>query len=449
MEKLIPFLQTNIFITFFYLIYKAFLEKETFHQVNRLYLFGSAVVSISIPFVDLQVIKSWFVTQKVQKIINESQLPEFVVQQSTASHLNWVLIISILYWTVTIGLISRMAYKIAHSFYKTFSPDFLDKNAFSFFGIIKIDKSLPHFSTILAHERVHVRQMHFLDLLFFEILSCILWCNPVAYFYKKEIGYLHEYLADAKACQSLPSKADYATFLVSKCFNVQPEMIIVQSFSKTSTLKRRIVMLSKDHSKTVGLLKYGIILPIVTVLFITNAISCKQVIKEETSGINSRNLVLEEKIKDPNNIKSVEITKEGEVNITLKSGEKLNKKLDKKERDDNNTSELINKQTEIFSIVENQPEFPGGISKMYKYLGENIKYPSAAQRANVSGRVFMKFIVEKDGSISNTEVLKGIGFGCDEESMRVLKSMPKWNPGMQNGKPVRVYYQMPIVYKLN
>ena len=107
------------------------------------------------------------------------------------------------------------------------------------------------------------------------------------------------------------------------------------------------------------------------------------------------------------------------------------------------------KEEEIFTAVEQNPEFPGGQSAMYKFLGENIKYPAAAQRANVSGRVFVKFVVEKDGSIGNVEVMKGIGFGCDEEAIRVIKSMPKWNPGRQNGKNVRVFYNMPVVYKLD
>lgn len=106
------------------------------------------------------------------------------------------------------------------------------------------------------------------------------------------------------------------------------------------------------------------------------------------------------------------------------------------------------KEEEIFTTVEQQPEFPGGVSQMYKYIGENIKYPSAAQRANVSGKVFVKFVVEKDGSIGDIQVLKGIGFGCDEEATRVIKSMPKWSPGRQNGRNVRVYFTMPISFRL-
>jgi protein TonB len=99
-------------------------------------------------------------------------------------------------------------------------------------------------------------------------------------------------------------------------------------------------------------------------------------------------------------------------------------------------------------VVEQQPEFPGGTAEMYKYLSKNIKYPSAASRANVSGRVFMSFVVNTDGSIQDVSVLKGLGFGCDEEAIRVVKAMPKWKPGKQSGRAVRVKYNLPINFQL-
>ena len=102
----------------------------------------------------------------------------------------------------------------------------------------------------------------------------------------------------------------------------------------------------------------------------------------------------------------------------------------------------------VFTVVEQQPEFPGGTAEMYKYLGKNIKYPSAASRANVSGRVFMSFVVNTDGSIQDVQVLKGLGFGCDEEAIRVVKAMPKWKPGKQSGRAVRVKYNLPINFQL-
>jgi periplasmic protein TonB len=102
-----------------------------------------------------------------------------------------------------------------------------------------------------------------------------------------------------------------------------------------------------------------------------------------------------------------------------------------------------------FINVEMQPSFVGGMAEFAHFLQKNLKYPPAAQRANVQGRVFLSFIVEKDGRITAVESIKGIGFGCDEEAARVVKMMPKWNPGKQQGNPVRVKFTLPVVFKLD
>jgi len=105
-------------------------------------------------------------------------------------------------------------------------------------------------------------------------------------------------------------------------------------------------------------------------------------------------------------------------------------------------------EAEVFTIVEEMPSYPGGDVKMYEYLGKNIKYPQIARESGIQGRVFVNFVVEPDGSVSNVKVLRGIGGGCDEEAIRVVKSMPKWKPGKQRGKAVRVSYTLPVVFKL-
>lgn len=110
--------------------------------------------------------------------------------------------------------------------------------------------------------------------------------------------------------------------------------------------------------------------------------------------------------------------------------------------------EAAPKEEEIFTVVEQQPEFQGGMAALSQYLGKNIRYPAAAQRANVSGRVFVSFVVNTDGSIQDVSVLKGLGFGTDEEAIRVVKSMPKWKPGKQSGRPVRVKFNLPINFTL-
>ncbi len=105
-------------------------------------------------------------------------------------------------------------------------------------------------------------------------------------------------------------------------------------------------------------------------------------------------------------------------------------------------------EQEVFTIVEEMPGYPGGDAKMYEYLVKNIKYPQIARESSIQGRVFVNFVVEPDGSVTNVKVLRGIGGGCDEEAMRVVKSMPKWKPGKQRGKAVRVSYTLPVVFKL-
>ncbi len=106
-------------------------------------------------------------------------------------------------------------------------------------------------------------------------------------------------------------------------------------------------------------------------------------------------------------------------------------------------------EAEIFLVVEESPQYPGGVEELYKYIGRNIRYPNIARENGVEGKVYINFVVEPTGAVSNVKVLRGIGAGCDEEAVRVVKSLPKWKPGKQRGKPVRVSYNLPITFKLN
>ena len=105
-------------------------------------------------------------------------------------------------------------------------------------------------------------------------------------------------------------------------------------------------------------------------------------------------------------------------------------------------------EEQIFTVVENEPEFPGGMDALYKYLSQNIKYPQLARENGITGKVYVTFVVEKDGSIANPKILRDIGGGCGAEAIRVVKAMPKWNPGKQRGKAVRVQFNLPVNFNL-
>lgn len=106
-------------------------------------------------------------------------------------------------------------------------------------------------------------------------------------------------------------------------------------------------------------------------------------------------------------------------------------------------------EEEVFVVVEEEPEFPGGMEALYRYLASNIKYPENAKKERIQGKVYVSFVIEKDGSVSNIKVLRDIGGGCGEEAVRVVKQMPKWKPGRQRGKRVRTQYNLPINFNLN
>ena len=117
----------------------------------------------------------------------------------------------------------------------------------------------------------------------------------------------------------------------------------------------------------------------------------------------------------------------------------------------NTTAMAQNKKAtndKVYEKVEVMPEFPGGEQAMLDYVSKNIVYPQEAMDKEIAGRVFVSFVVEKDGSVNEVKVVRGIGGGCDEESVRVIKAMPKWKPGKMKGEPVRVSYMMPITFKL-
>ena len=106
-------------------------------------------------------------------------------------------------------------------------------------------------------------------------------------------------------------------------------------------------------------------------------------------------------------------------------------------------------EAEVFVVVDEMPGFPGGEEELFAFIRSNVHYPDPAKQAGISGKVYVRFVVETDGTITSAKVLRGIGHGCDEEALRVVDLMPPWKPGTQNGKPVRVEYNLPFNFMLN
>ncbi len=386
-------LQVNFYLILGFGFYWLLLRKETFYSANRYFLLANSLLAVLIPFWNIGLIESWFVTEQISSAIAVVPLEEFTVtplmEKPTWS---WNLLgASIYFLGFGFGLLrfSLSLFKLQ----QLLRIKNLRGQAFSIFGKVFIDKKLDDYRTIRLHEEVHSRQFHSIDVFWMELLGVICWFNPAVLWLRKEIKVIHEFIADEIAARHLGSAQKYAQVLVSSHFNADSN-VLINNFYNNSILKTRIMKLAQQKSKSGASFKYTLALPLVGIMLIV-ATACS----DKKSEITSKSYISPDK-------------------------------------------------EDIFMSVEEAPEFPGGVAKMYEYLGSELVYPREAKENSIEGRVFVKFVVNKEGEVGDFEILKGIGSGCEDEAIRVLKSMPSWNPGKQDGKPVNVYFTMPILFKL-
>ncbi len=412
MNALSYFLNISLYLLLFYSCYWLFLRRNTFFSLNRAYLLGTLVLSLTLPLIELP--SEWLTTSPAP--INTIALPMFVVEAapvdtsgSTAAQAFWLIYalgvvvmlvrLGLNLWTV-IKLIRRGTPEQRPSYTLVYLPDDCSPSfSFGRYLVLNATDALANPEVLLRHEEAHIRQRHTADILAVEVMRVVFWFNPVVWLYKRALQEIHEFLADRAAVSEQIIQADYSRQLVAYALNV-PVTALTTPFVCVSTLKQRIVMLQKPASNRWALLSYALILPLAALLTM-----CTQSEDEVTNT---------------------------ERPVAL-----------------NQPAHQANIDGEILTVVQNQPEFPGGIKKLGDYLAQNIRYPAAAQKANVQGRVFVSFIVTKAGDIADVKTLKGIGFGADEEAVRVMKSMPRWQPGTQNGEAINVRYNLPINFQLD
>jgi len=382
---------------FFYGCYRFFFQNLTHLKWNRAYLTGSLVISLILPFIKApQMVSEPLVTYT-------GALDGIIITpvESTSGDYSWLTILGLIY----IAGVTYMGIKLIRNLWKLnqlwqdavrvelgeenaalyLFPD--DRvNSFSFLRRIGISQSdyQHHFDMILRHELVHVRQQHSLDILLIEVLKVFFWFHPVISYYKESLQELHEYLAD----REVDNRDIYAEYLVAYTLNCH-HPVLVNHFYKSSLLKQRIKMMYKDQSP-----KWKRSLYVMTALLGVGIMAVVAACSEQ----------------------------------------------------DRNGKDPGIAPTEVYTAVEEVPEFPGGAKAMYQYLASQIRFPKEAIENNVSGRVFLQFVVRKDGSIGDVEIIKGIGYGCDAEAVRVVRSMPNWKPGKEKGVPVNVKYTLPVAF---
>jgi TonB family protein len=522
------FIQVNVYLSVFYCFYRLLLDREIYFTWNRVYLLAAGLFSLLIPLIQVDWFSAKPLATHLSITANDLQLVGSL-EDPAAAAFNWGNLIAVLYLLGVLTFSLRFCLQLLSI--RRIISNIPEGSAFSFFNKVIIHPALADQDVIHKHEEIHIRQMHSLDIMFFEILSILNWFNPVVYGYKRAIRNIHEYLADEQAAAFQGSKSQYALLLLSKAFGVSSNTL-TNSFSNKLTIKKRIIMLHKQKSPRTAVLKYGLFLPLfgLTLLLSSATIrgnenmrsaaarislpaSISKLLNQDTSSseweafynfvagnIRYPKAAQENKLQGNSQIsfRIVNGAVEGldthaklgfgcdeqvMQNIlaypgfkNIKDGKYL---LNVAFRLNGSTSSLINAETQpltgydllnpitvtgstyasnalgnqkkVFDFVstDTPPQFPGGIEKFYSFIGKSIKYPKEAVDNKVEGKVFLAFIVEEDGSLSDIQVERSLGSGTDEEAVRVLKASPRWNPGKKNNQPVRVKYRLPMTFALS
>lgn len=283
------------------------------------------------------------------------------------------------------------------------------QSPFSFFQWIFIPTGLrhtTHFEKVIAHEMAHCRNRHSWDIVFLEIMRMLFWFHPAWYFYKREMQNIHEYEADMQALKVVP-KLEYQNALLAFAF--QTEYRLLTNPFNCSTLKKRLMMMNQNRSNSNHhWWKLFLLVPFLSAAFFIQSCDMQEEpIAQEQAEEETRT----------------------DVSKT--------------------TSDKATDDDEIFTMVDQQPEYPGGVNAMMKFLSDNLQYPEDARENNIAGTVFISFVVEKNGEISNVRILRGLYKSLDEEALRVVKMMPVWSPGLLKGEPVRVQFNLPIRFMMD
>ena len=420
-------LQVNVGLILFYALYKLVCTRDTFFRSRRFILIVSLVLPFILPFID---VREWLESRDRMIMLTHfdysAVLPEIVVGSEAVETGNRVFVLSewigYLYLAGVVVLLVRLAVQ-AFSLYRLIvrMPEkeingvrvkcLNDPSGpFSFFRWIFMNPAAvkeDEISEILTHEMAHVKQHHSVDVLLAEMVSICCWMNPFAWLLKREVRLNLEFLADRKVMEAGFATKSYQYHLLGLAYNHKYGLSNNFNFSH---LKQRIIMMNKKKSNDAGHIKYALFVLPAFALLVAGNISCSQDASQTEDA--------KEEVVAPVSPEA----KEAPADSTAKE--------------------------EVFMVAEQMPEFPGGMKEMLKFLQENVKYPENAMKNNVQGRVIVQFVVEKDGTPTEFKVVRAVDPDLDAEALRVLKTMPKWKPGMQKGEVVRVKYTVPVTFRL-
>jgi TonB family protein len=465
-------LESGISLAFMAMIYVLFLRKETFFRLNRLFLLGTVLFSVVLPFLKFRVYEPRAVMLSEITVTPYRNVLEAITvygNDLSATVEQAVLSVSLIGWIYLAGVVfflGRFLFRLVQIAlliqknevrkYDRLRLVFLENpnSPFSFLNYVFVSRLLQNsegYDRMMAHELEHVKQGHSLDVIILEVLTTFQWFNPFMWMLRRAIRENHEFLADQAVLRSGIDRGYYKKLLLSQFAGGQ--LVLTNNFNY-SLIKNRIKMMSKIKSSKLANVK--ITLGVLTALALIIVFACEQketemqenqITGKEAITITSTLLEdgrmkmegtaedMEEFKKRFANVNSFEIETDSLGNIFL---------VQKKEEMPN----TLTGDEQIFFIVEEMPEFPGGEQALRKFIANNIEYPVSAQENGIQGKVYVTFVVDKNGDVANARIARGVDPALDREALRVVNSLPKWIPGKQRGQNVNVSYTVPINFAL-
>ena len=456
--ELAYFLKINVAIALFYAFYRLFFHKDTFFHWRRTALLCFFGISLLYPLLNIQ---EWIKEQEPMVAMADLYatiiLPEQIIEAPQETTVTWQelipQILGVIYWSgvlllairflIQLGSIIRLHFLCPKSTLQGSRIHILKKGTgpFSFFHWIFIhpeSHTESEISEIITHEETHARQYHSADVLISEFMCIFCWFNPFIWLMKREVRGNLEYMADHRVLETGHDSKSYQYHLLglahhkaaanlSNSFNVLP-------------LKNRIKMMNKRRTKEIGRTKYLMFLPLAAILMIVSNIEMvartTEKFAKEMMGQVTEEVAMQAETTNIPELSTREIQE-----ISLPQGTKGKEVTE--------TQIKSVPDSVVFQVVEEMPDFPGGVQALMDYLSKNVRYPAEAHAIGAQGRVIVSFTVKKDGSIADTKVERSVNPYLDKEAMRVIAAMPKWKPGKQRGEAVNVKFTVPVAFRLS
>ena len=448
-------IKINVALMLLYGFYRLTVSRDTFFGLRRLTLWLIYAVALIVPALNLEYwVRDTPTMESMANVYADTFYPVVVVKAQAPS-ITWMDMLQCIYWAGVAVLSLRLVWQLfsiirlavisrkqevegimVHLLKGEGSP-------FSFFRWVFMYPSTlegKQLHEVMVHECTHVSGLHSLDTLFSELFSIACWFNPFAWLMKQEVRMNLEYLADESVLSDGNARKSYQYHLLGLAYRQPKDSTKIANNFNLLPLKKRIKMMNKRRTSEIGKAKYLLFAPLAgALLMVSNIESVAREIGEQVPEVaevqQKADQALNADVAVANPMAKAEKAKAAEL-----------AKAEAKASDV--TAPADTTKNVVYDVTETLPQFPGGQGVMMKYLAANIKYPASAVKAKKQGRVIVAFVIQKDGSVTNARIVRSVDPELDAEALRIVKAMPNWTPGTQDGKPVNVNYTIPVVFSL-